>query len=189
MPLAKCDFAVVAAAHRTNGPAFLLSAVNPIRKAIVRGHVIELRGRLVIPSAPRLAVVHGNYRALITGKRNRLRVLAADPNALIVIAARCAAEADKRFPSIARFPSGGVRDEDHVRIVRRNCNAHRTGTAAADTAIAVGEAPGFSGVIRTVDTGSFFCLHRGVNTMRLTWRNRNANATETTIVRRRQTLG
>src|SRR6266852_9195094 len=180
MPLAKCDFAVVAAAHRTNGPAFLLSAVNPIRKAIVRGHVIELRGRLVIPSAPRGAAVDGNYRALIAGERNRLRMLAADQNARIVIAARCAAKSDEGLSAVTRFPSGGVCNVNHVRIVGCNCNAHSTGTSATDTAIAVDQAPRFSGVIRTVDTGSFFCLHRGVNTMRLTWRNRNANATETT---------
>src|SRR6267378_365234 len=116
-------------------------------------------------------------------------MLVADPNALVIIPARCTPEANKRFPSIARLPGCGVRNVDDARIVGRDRDAHCTGTAAADTAVTVDEVPGFSGVIRTIDPRAFFCLHRGVNTIRLTWRDRNANATETAIVRRRQTLG
>src|SRR5712675_760900 len=116
-------------------------------------------------------------------------MLAADPNALVVVAARCASETNKRLPRVARFPCGGICDVDHVRIVRRDRDSHCAGTAPADTAIAVDQAPGFSRVVRTVDSRSFFCFHRGVNAMRLGWRNCNADATESAIVRRRQTLG
>src|SRR6267378_2017894 len=116
-------------------------------------------------------------------------MLAADPNALVIVAARCAPEPNKRLPSITRLPSGGIRDINHVRIVGRNRDSHCAGTAPADAAIAVDQAPGFSGVVRAVDSRSLFCFHRSVNAMRLGWRNCNADATESAVVRRRQTLG
>src|SRR5713101_4641533 len=64
MPLAKADFSVIAAAYCSGGAAFLLRAVNPIRKPVVRCDVVELRGRLIVPAAPRRAPVHADDRAL-----------------------------------------------------------------------------------------------------------------------------
>src|SRR6202022_730413 len=98
VPLAKCDFAVVAAAHSTGRAALLLRAVDPVGKPIVRGHVIKLRGRLVVPRAPRGTAVHGNHRALIARERDRLRMLAADPNALVIVSTGSAPESHKRSP-------------------------------------------------------------------------------------------
>jgi len=75
-PVAKRDFAVIAAALRRHGTAFLLRAVNPIRKTIIGGDVIELRGWLVVPTAPGRAAVHADDRALIRAERDDLRVSA-----------------------------------------------------------------------------------------------------------------
>src|SRR5215475_8017729 len=48
-PIAECDFAFVATASYSNRTAFLLTAVKPIRKRIVRADMIQLRRRLVVP--------------------------------------------------------------------------------------------------------------------------------------------
>src|SRR5438270_6563883 len=118
MPLPESNFTVVASAHGPDGSAFLLRTVNPVWKPIVRSHVVELRCRLVIPSAPGGAPIHTDDRALIAGKCHGLRMLAADPNTLVVIATRSAPESNKRFAAVTRFPSGGVRHVDDIRIVR-----------------------------------------------------------------------
>src|SRR6266481_6863529 len=116
-------------------------------------------------------------------------MLAADPNALVVVAARGASEADECLSGVAGLPGSGVRDVDHIRIVGRDGDAHGTGTAAANAAIAVNEAPRFPGVVGTVNTRSLLCFHRGVYALRLTWRDRDTDAPETAIFRRRQALG
>src|SRR5262249_3529377 len=48
--------------------ALLLPAVDPVRPAVVGDDVIHLRRRLVVPTAPRLAAVDGDRRALISGE-------------------------------------------------------------------------------------------------------------------------
>src|SRR6267143_3773121 len=116
-------------------------------------------------------------------------MLAADPNALVVVSARGASEARKRFPGVAGFPGSGVRDVDYIRIVGRDGDAHRAGNAATDAAIGVDEAPRFSSVIGAINPCSLLCLNRGVYAIRSTWRDRDTDAAETAIVRRRQALG
>src|SRR5258706_3379329 len=168
VPLAKRDFAVVAAAQRSCGAAFLLRPIHPVRKPIIGSHVIELGSRLVVPTAPGSAAIYSDYSALIARERDRLGVLAADPDALIIIAARRAPESHKCFSRVAGLPGGGVRDVDQIRIIGRNGNAHGTGPAATNAPVRVDETPGFSRVIGTVHARSLFCLDRGVDSMRLT---------------------
>ena len=181
-PIAESNFAVIAAAHRRDGTAFLLRTVDPIRKTIVGGHVIKLRGWLVVPSAPGRAAIDADDRALIGGERDDLRIFAADPDALVVVAAGRALESNKRFSAVLRFPRRSVRDVDDVRIVRGNGNTHRAGTATADATIAIYQVPGFAGVVGTVDAGAiFFRFHRGVDPIRLALRNGNADAAEAVV--------
>src|SRR6266568_2073843 len=124
MPIAKSNFAVIAAALRRHGAALLLRAVNPVRKAIVGGDVIELRGWLIVPTAPRRAAVHADDRALIGAERDNLRMFRADPDALIVVSAGRAFESYKCFSSVRGLPRRGVRNVDDFRIVRSDGNAH-----------------------------------------------------------------
>src|SRR5262249_50970189 len=57
-PIAERDLAFIAAAFDSDRPAFLLATVKPIRKSVVRADVVQLRCRLVIPSAPPLPPSH-----------------------------------------------------------------------------------------------------------------------------------
>ncbi len=95
MPIAKGDFAPIAAAGGSGGAALLLSAVNPVGKLIVGDDVIELRGRLVVPGTPRSASIDADRCALIAREQNDLRILGIDPDGVIVIAARRAASVER----------------------------------------------------------------------------------------------
>src|ERR1019366_10085818 len=67
VPVAEADRTAVAPARNRDRAALLLAAVDPIRKVVVRGDVVELRRRLVVPAAPRRARIHGDRRALLGG--------------------------------------------------------------------------------------------------------------------------
>ena len=69
LPIAKRDLAFITAAFDSDGTAFLLSAVKPIWKPVVRAYMIQLRCRLVIPRAPGLAAVDSDDCALVAASR------------------------------------------------------------------------------------------------------------------------
>src|SRR6266571_2870817 len=154
VPLAKADFSVIAPAHCSRRAAFLLRAVNPVRKPVVRGDMIELRCRLIVPTAPRRAPVYADDCALIGTERDDLRILGADPDALVIVAARRALETNKRFPAVAGFPRRGIRNVKYVRIVRRHRDAQRAGTAPADSPVAVHPLPALAAVARRSPHGA-----------------------------------
>ena len=100
VPLAERDLPVVTAARHTGGARFLLPAVHPVGEAVVGGHVIELRGRLIVPGAPGLAAVDGDDRPLIAGDQDDARVARIDPHAMVVVAAGGAAERRERLAPV-----------------------------------------------------------------------------------------
>ena len=65
VPVAKRDRAVVAAAGDAGRSALLLAAAHAVRERVVGVDVVELRRRLVVPGAPRLAAVERDDRALV----------------------------------------------------------------------------------------------------------------------------
>src|SRR3954453_1719320 len=58
-PVAEGNFPIVAAAFNSDRTAFLLTAVKPVRKRVVRADMIQLPGRLVVPRAPALPAIYG----------------------------------------------------------------------------------------------------------------------------------
>ncbi len=188
MPIAKRNLAVIAAALRRHGAAFLLRAVNPIRKTIVGGDVIKLRRWLVVPTAPRRAAIHADDRALIGAERDDLRMFRADPNALVIVAAGRAFESHKCFSAVRGFPRRGVRHVNHVRIVRRHRNSHRARAAAANAAVGVYLLPGLACIVRAIDSRALRGLRRNIDALRIAWRNGNADSPEP-FACSRQSLG
>src|SRR6266702_7236434 len=188
MPIAKSYFAVIAAALRRHGAALLLRAVNPVRKAIVGGDVIELRRWLVVPTAPRRAAIHANDRALIGAERDNMRIFRADPDALVIVAAGRAFESRKSFSAVRGFPRRRIRNVNHVRIVRRDRDAHRARAAAADAPVAVYLFPGLACIVRAIDSRALGGLRRNIDALRIAWRNGNADSPEP-FACSRQSLG
>src|ERR1041384_1742634 len=100
MPFAKSDLAVVAPTGNAPRTALLLATAQPIRKRIVGGDVVHLRGRLVVPTAEGLTAVHGDDSALVAGDRHDVRVVRIDPEVLIIVAPRRAAKRGPRFAAV-----------------------------------------------------------------------------------------
>src|SRR6266702_5995559 len=188
MPIAKSYFAVIAAALRRHGAALLLRAVNPVRKTIVRGDVIELRGWLIVPTAPRRAAIHADDRALIGAERDDLRMFCADPDALVIVAARRSFESHKCFSAVRGFPRRGIRNVNHLRIVRRHRNSHRAWAAAANAAVGVYLLPGLACIVRAIYSRALRGLRRNIDALRIARRNGNADSPEP-FACSRQSLG
>ena len=110
-PISEGNLPIIAAALRGHAAGFLLAAINPVWKTGIRVHVVELCGRLVVPTAPGCPVIHADGRALIRGNCNRLGIFRADPNALIVVPAGSALPPHKGFSREVLLVAGLLADE------------------------------------------------------------------------------
>src|SRR5207247_2538350 len=100
MPFAEADLPVVAPAQRPGRAAFLLRAVDPVGKTIVRRDVIELRRRLVVPGTPGRSTIYANDGALIARQCDDFGIARVYPDALVIVAPRRALEADESFAAV-----------------------------------------------------------------------------------------
>src|SRR5581483_110106 len=91
-------------------------AVDAIRRLRVGGHVVELRGRLVVHARPRLAAVEGHHRAAVVAVDHPQRVLRIDPQ-VVVVAVRDAHHLE-RLAAVAGPPGVDVQDPYRLRILR-----------------------------------------------------------------------
>src|SRR6185369_2941136 len=83
MPVAERELAVVAAARERDRPAVLLSAVDPVGRAVVGCEPVELARGLVVPAAPARAVVHGDDGTLVARGDPPLRMRRVDPEIVV----------------------------------------------------------------------------------------------------------
>src|SRR6185436_9373556 len=86
-PIAIGDLGMIAARRSADGAAVLLRAGDPVRKAIVRCDVIDLRCRLVVPGTPRYRAIDSDNGALVAGDNHSLRIVRIDPELVIIVAA------------------------------------------------------------------------------------------------------
>ena len=146
MPVAERDLSVVAPARHADGPAVLLSAAYAVRKGVVGHHVIERRGRLREPRAPRLAAVQRDHRALVDDQQHDVRIVRVPPDVLVVVAARCALERHERLAAVGRLVADDVSDDQRVWILR--VHVRHDFVDPADRPLIGGDArPGLAGVI------------------------------------------
>ncbi len=141
MPVAHRDLPVVSAARHAGRPAFLLAAADPVRKRVVRAHVVELRRRLVVPGTPRRSAVDGHHRALIPGQQHRVRVVRVDPEAMVVVASGRAAPAGERPAAVCRLPGDDAGGVDDVRVLRVDFDFCKVGFTLGHARIAVDQKP------------------------------------------------
>src|SRR6185437_6154790 len=104
MPVVRGQLTIVAARRHARRTRVLLPAANPIRPGVVDADLVHRGGRLVVPTAPRLAAVDGDDRTLVAVDRQDLGVVRIDPGLLVIVAARRAAESGPRLAAIDGFP-------------------------------------------------------------------------------------
>src|SRR5271170_1310869 len=78
--------------------------------------MIELRGRLVVPRAPALALVYAHQRALVGYQQDDVRTFRINPEVLVIVASRRSAQAHPCLPAIGRAYSDNAGAVDGVRV-------------------------------------------------------------------------
>ncbi len=131
--------------------------------------MIHLRGGLVVPRTPGLTAVYRDDGALIADQQNDLGVIRIDPEILIIVAARRAAEASPRLGSICRFPCHRAGDIDHVGILRINARNREIAATDASRRPRIGccLGPALASVIRTIDGNSVLGCDGRIQTVRI----------------------
>ena len=150
------DGAQVAAAAGRDRAGVLLRRVHPVRIRVVDGDVIDLRGRLVVPGAPRVAAVERNGRPLIDAEEHPLAVGRIDPHHLRIVAARRTLE---RGEGVAAVERAITRRRERIHDVRiAGIDEHAGGVvplAVGDAAVVRGHAaPRIAAIIGAVQSES-----------------------------------
>src|SRR5262249_32935238 len=151
-PVAKRNLAIVTAALGCRASGLLLSAIHPVREAVVGRDVVKLSGRLVVPSAPGNSAIHADCRTLVSGDRDHLWVIRADPEPLVVVAPWGSFPPNKALSRVRRFPCRRVGHVDCVWIVGGYRDAHGTRAAATDAVIGIHLCPRLTRVVRPVNS-------------------------------------
>src|SRR5262245_20454635 len=131
MPFSKRNLAVVASARDAGRTALLLAAAQSVGKSIVGADVIELRGRLVVPTAPGLSTVNSYYCALIASQDYDFRIVRINPDVLIIVAPGRPAKRRPRLATITRFPGDSGCDIHNIGILRIESGNGKISTANA----------------------------------------------------------
>ena len=130
-PIAWSDLAVIGSAWHRSASAILLRAVHDVGELVVGDHMIELCRGLVVPRTPSLAAVETDCGALIRPKNHAGRILRIDPNLVVIITTRCAADDRNCLPSVFGSVKSDIWDIDYVGIacIDRNARLVRRGSA------------------------------------------------------------
>ncbi len=182
VPIAEGDGAIVAAAGDGDGAALLLSAVDPIGRLVIGDDVIELRGGLVVPTAPGAAVVDGDGGALIGGEEDDVGVQGIDPDGVVVVAAGGAFDGGEGLAGVVGAVGGGVGDVDDVLVFGVYADAGEIAAAAVDALLTIGAFPGGAGIVGAVDAAGFAAgLDEGVHAIGFAGRDGDADASEAAL--------
>src|SRR5437868_210066 len=101
IPIFAADRPGIGAARDANVRVVLLRAINVIRKRVVDGYVIKLRGRLIVLRCPTLAAIDRNARTAVVRVADAIRILRINPQTVMIAMAR--GKQIKRFAAINRF--------------------------------------------------------------------------------------
>src|ERR1039457_5424441 len=170
-PVAKGDFAEVAAAGGADRAAFLLSAIDPVGKLVVGDDVIELRRRLVVPGAPGLAAIHADGRALVYGEGDDVGAFGIDPDGVVVVAAGRALDGRKVLASVGGSVGRSVGHIDHIFLSRIDAHAGKVVAASNNAFFGIHELPAFAGIVGTINAAVLPRIHQGVHAIGIAWRN------------------
>ena len=148
-PIMEIQRTVPAAAWSRRRTAVLLRTVHPVRKLVIRHHVIELRRWLVVPGAPRLTAVARHDRALVAAENHPPRLIGINPKLVIVVSARRTLERRECLSSVARLVGRGVRDIHSVRIFGIHADFPEVPPALPNPPVIRNALPTLPAVVRT----------------------------------------
>ena len=153
IPVVAPDFAVIAAAGNRDRRIVLLRAVHVIRIARVGGHVIELRGRLIVLPGPALAAIQADCHAAIVAGNHAPGVLRIDPQSVIV--------AVRNFDLVERASAIGgpeelhVEDVNRVRVLRIGDHVHVIPGPLVQAVTAIHQIPAVAAIVRAIEATLF----------------------------------
>ncbi len=153
VPVEHRDRAVVAAAARADCAGILLRGVHPVGKTVVRGHVVDLLGALVVPRAPGGAAVKRDHQTLVVPEEHPLAVGGVDPELLGIVTAGSALEAGEGLAAVGRPVARGAHGVDDVGILWIDVDAAVVAALTVADPAVIGRhlAPGGAAVIRSVE--------------------------------------
>ena len=153
-PIARRDLTVAGAARDRNRVAILLRAIHRVRKLVVGGHVIELRRRLVVPTAPGLAAVEADRGSLVRPENHARGICGIDPDLVIIVAARRAAHDRNCLPAIFRAVQSDIRHVDDIGVLRIDGDAAEIPGALGKPRIGIGQHPVVPAIVGTIESGT-----------------------------------
>lgn len=124
-----------------------------IRKVVISDDVIELRRRLVVPSAPGDSAVKRDGGPLIRTQYHVERVCRINPELMIVVASGSASNDAQCLTAVGELIERNVRIVNGIGIVRVDRNAVEIPIAAGKARVLVGESPCVAAVVRAVHAG------------------------------------
>src|SRR5713101_8602213 len=183
-PVAKSDFAKVAAAGGADRAALLLASIDPVRKLVVGDDVIELRGRLVVPGTPGLAAIHADGRALVHGEGDNVGVFGIDPAGVVVVAAGRALDGSEVLAGVGGAVGRGVGHIDHIFVSRIDTHAAEVVAASPDTFFVIHLLPALTSVVGAINAATFlliqlFRVDPRIHAIGIARRDSRADATDT----------
>ena len=177
-PLAEGDGAVVAAALHARRARLLLPAADAIREGVVGADVVELRGRLVVPRAPRAAAVDGDDDALVARVEDDVRVVRVDPEPVVVVAPGRAAQRLPRDAGVRGLPGDDGGAVDDVGVLWIDLYFREIRRPRRDARVARGTRPVLARVVRAVDVAGALHVGGDVDSFRIARREPDADAPE-----------
>src|SRR6185437_1863610 len=121
-PVGGVDLPEVAEGALHDRARVLLGRHHPVGIGVVGRNVIHLPDGLVVPRAPRLAVVERDAGALIGADQHAVAVGRVNPHVVVVFAAGCALEGRKRDAAIGRAVERGGDGINNVGVLRIHPN-------------------------------------------------------------------
>src|ERR1700730_13262765 len=151
-----------AARRCADGATVLLRASHEVGEAVVRGHVIDLRGWLVVPGAPGRGSIHAYNSPLIAGDDHSLWIVGIDPELVIVVAAGRAFDRCPCLTGVRRSIDGRIHDVNGVLVFRIDGNLFEVPAAVPQSFVGGKSGPGRARIIRSKNP-TFFCIDSGID--------------------------
>ncbi len=149
------DAVVAVRVARNAGRArILLRSVDPVRIPAVGDHVVELRGRLVVPRTPRAASVERHDGALVGAEYHAVGARGVDPQLVVVVAAGRALDGFPRHSGVAGAIQVDVCGPHETGVERTDGDAAEVPAAAPHPSVVAHMRPRRPGVVGAVDAAS-----------------------------------